>query len=47
LLVRMNRAADALALVEEAYELATAHGLQALAERVKPILDDARSAVGR
>jgi hypothetical protein len=47
LLVQMNRAADALPLVEEAYQLAAAHGLQALAERIKPTLDDARSAVGR
>jgi tetratricopeptide (TPR) repeat protein len=47
LLVQMGRADDALALVEEAHQLATTHGLQALAEQIKPILDRARSAMGR
>lgn len=38
-----GRRRDALDLAGEAYELASSHGLTALAERIRPILDHVRT----
>jgi len=40
---KMNRPREALPLAEEAYRLATDHGLTALAGQIKPILDAVRA----
>ena len=37
---------EALALAEEAYSMASGHGYTALAQQIKPILDNIRSACG-
>lgn len=43
LLRDMRRSRDGLRLAEEAYQLASSHGLTALAQQIKPILDRLRS----
>ena len=43
---KMNRPREALPLAEEAYRLATDHGLNALAGQIKPILDAVRAKIG-
>jgi len=45
--LRMGRPREAVALAEEAYGLASGHGLVALAGQVKGILDEIRQAAGR
>jgi len=42
---KMGRVSDALSVAEEAYRIATAHGLTALAQQIKSILDGVRSKI--
>ncbi len=39
----MNRPGEALPLAEEAYRIATKHGLAALAQQIKPLLEAVRA----